>query len=61
MTEQCGGFTQTAIDGPGGALRRDSDLTMLSALFIRNIVLIEQLDLEFGPGLCVLSGETGAG
>ncbi|PLX32775.1 MAG: DNA repair protein RecN [Hyphomicrobiales bacterium] len=34
---------------------------MLSALFIRNIVLIEQLDLEFGPGLCVLSGETGAG
>lgn len=34
---------------------------MLSALFIRNIVLIEQLDLEFEAGLCVLSGETGAG
>lgn len=34
---------------------------MLSALFIRNIVLIEQLDLEFADGLCVLSGETGAG
>ncbi len=34
---------------------------MLSELSIRNIVLIEQLDLEFSGGLCVLSGETGAG
>ena len=34
---------------------------MLTALAIRNIVLIEKLDLEFGPGLAVLSGETGAG
>jgi DNA repair protein RecN (Recombination protein N) len=34
---------------------------MLSALSIRDIVLIDRLDLEFGPGLCVLTGETGAG
>lgn len=34
---------------------------MLSALAIRDIVLIERLDLEFGAGLNVLTGETGAG
>ena len=34
---------------------------MLSALSIRDIVLIDSLDLEFRPGLCVLTGETGAG
>lgn len=34
---------------------------MLQSLSIRNIVLIEALDLEFGSGLSVLTGETGAG
>jgi DNA repair protein RecN (Recombination protein N) len=34
---------------------------MLTALAIRNIVLIEALDLSFGEGLGVLTGETGAG
>ncbi len=34
---------------------------MLTALAIRDIVLIEALDLEFGGGLGVLTGETGAG
>jgi DNA repair protein RecN (Recombination protein N) len=34
---------------------------MLSALSIRDIVLIDRLDLAFGPGLSVLTGETGAG
>ena len=34
---------------------------MLKALSIRNIVLIERLDLEFEAGLCVLTGETGSG
>jgi DNA repair protein RecN (Recombination protein N) len=34
---------------------------MLAALSIRNIVLIDKLDLEFGRGLSVLTGETGAG
>lgn len=34
---------------------------MLTRLSIRNIVLIEALDLEFRSGLGVLTGETGAG
>ena len=34
---------------------------MLTALSIRDMVLIERLDLSFGPGLTVLTGETGAG
>jgi DNA repair protein RecN (Recombination protein N) len=34
---------------------------MLTALSIRDIVLIEKLDLEIGGGLTVLTGETGAG
>lgn len=34
---------------------------MLESLSIRNIVLIDELHLEFATGLCVLTGETGAG
>ena len=34
---------------------------MLVSLRIRNIVLIERAELEFARGLCVLTGETGAG
>lgn len=34
---------------------------MLTALSIRDVVLIERLDLGFGTGLTVLTGETGAG
>ena len=34
---------------------------MLRHLSIRNIVLIRALDLEFTPGLNVMTGETGAG
>ncbi|MDP7549392.1 MAG: AAA family ATPase, partial [Alphaproteobacteria bacterium] len=34
---------------------------MLSALSISNIVLIDHLDLDLRHGLCVLTGETGAG
>lgn len=34
---------------------------MLQSLSIRDIVLIEALDLDFGSGLSVLTGETGAG
>jgi DNA repair protein RecN (Recombination protein N) len=34
---------------------------MLTALSIRDVVLIERLDLSFGVGLTVLTGETGAG
>jgi len=34
---------------------------MLISLSIRDVVLIERLDLTFDRGLCVLTGETGAG
>jgi len=34
---------------------------MLRQLAIRNVVLIDRLDIEFEPGLGVLTGETGAG
>src|SRR5688572_28998380 len=34
---------------------------MLQRLSIRNIVLIDQCDIDFPAGLCVLTGETGAG
>ncbi|HZF94937.1 MAG TPA: AAA family ATPase, partial [Allosphingosinicella sp.] len=34
---------------------------MLTGLSIRDLVIIETLDLDFGPGLGVLTGETGAG
>ena len=34
---------------------------MLQSLTVSNIVLIEQLTLQFAPGLTVLTGETGAG
>ena len=34
---------------------------MLIGLTIRDVVLVEALDLAFGPGLTVLTGETGAG
>ncbi len=34
---------------------------MLTGLSIRDVVLIDRLDLAFHPGLCVLTGETGAG
>jgi DNA repair protein RecN (Recombination protein N) len=34
---------------------------MLTALAIRDVVLIERLDLGFGAGLTVLTGETGTG
>lgn len=34
---------------------------MLQSLSIRDVVLIDSLDLEFKPGLGVLTGETGAG
>lgn len=34
---------------------------MLVSLAIGNVVLIDRVDLVFGSGLCVLTGETGAG
>ncbi len=34
---------------------------MLIALYIKNFGLIDEVEIEFGPGLNVLTGETGAG
>ncbi len=34
---------------------------MLTKLIIDNIALVPHAELDFGPGLCVLTGETGAG
>ena len=34
---------------------------MLESLHIENIAVIKSLDIDFGGGLCVLTGETGAG
>lgn len=34
---------------------------MLQSLLIENFALVDRLELEFGPGLHVLTGETGAG
>lgn len=34
---------------------------MLASLSIRNFVLVDRLEIEFRAGLCVLTGETGAG
>ena len=34
---------------------------MLRGLDIRDLLLIDRLELEFQPGLNVLTGETGAG
>ena len=34
---------------------------MLRSLSIRDFVIVERIDLEFGAGFTVLTGETGAG
>ncbi|WP_341793122.1 MULTISPECIES: DNA repair protein RecN [unclassified Rickettsia] len=34
---------------------------MLDSLSVKNFILIDQLDIEFKKGLCVITGETGAG
>ena len=34
---------------------------MLRALSIRNFVVVDAIDIEFGAGFTVLTGETGAG
>ncbi len=34
---------------------------MLRSLHIGNVAVIRQADIDFSEGLCVLTGETGAG
>ncbi len=55
---QPGFFSRTWLRSSDG---RAAAPPMLTALSIRDVVLIERLDLSFGPGLTVLTGETGAG
>jgi len=40
---------------------KDSIFPMLRFLKVRHLAVIEQVEVEFGPGLNVLTGETGAG
>ena len=41
--------------------RRSEEKLVLSLLKIKNIALIDALEVEFGPGLNLLTGETGSG
>ena len=34
---------------------------MLLSLHVKNLALMEETEVEFGPGLNILTGETGAG
>ncbi|MDP6994339.1 MAG: AAA family ATPase, partial [Woeseiaceae bacterium] len=34
---------------------------MLTSIQVRNFAIIDQVEVEFSPGLTVLTGETGAG
>ena len=34
---------------------------MIERISVRDFILVDHLDLEYGPGLTCLSGETGAG
>ena len=34
---------------------------MLSSLHVKNLALIQEAEVEFGPGLNIITGETGAG
>ncbi len=54
-----GSAGRAALRAAHGSLRLAAP--MLTSLAIRNVVLIEALDLAFAPGLGVLTGETGAG
>ena len=36
-------------------------MTLLSHLSVRDFAIVESVDVEFGPGMTVLTGETGAG
>ena len=34
---------------------------MLTCLRVKNLAIIDELEVDFGPGLNVVTGETGAG
>ena len=55
-----GESAQKWMPGRGRAIS-GTDTAMLTRLSIRDIVLIDRLDIDFADGLAVLTGETGAG
>ena len=62
QTSPFAGAAGAAHPPPDPSLEREGGvIALLTSLAIRNVVLIEALDLEFGAGLSVLTGETGAG
>ena len=48
-------------DGNATFICSSQTLPMLESLFIRNLVLVTELQLDFGPGFLTVTGETGAG
>src|SRR5260370_4232095 len=61
----CGGGLAMGGGGKGGGKCGCGFMVLLRAMLlgltIRDVVLIDRLSLAFRPGLCVLTGETGAG
>jgi hypothetical protein len=46
---------------PGGGALKGGSVITLRELRLRNVAIVERLDLEFPGGLIALTGETGAG
>lgn len=46
---------------PLQSLHAITDLPMLTSLYVRHFAVVEAAEVAFGPGLTVVSGETGAG
>jgi recombinational DNA repair ATPase RecF len=47
--------------GRSSSARSDSLCIMLSLIRVKNYAIIDEVELELGPGLSVVTGETGAG
>ena len=56
-----GGGRLTSAPDPATTQPPSTKIAVLVQLSIRDIVLIDRLDLDLGPGMTVLTGETGAG
>ena len=56
-----GAAARTATAATISSTSACTDLAMLTHLQLRDLVLVDQAELEFEPGLTALTGETGAG
>lgn len=64
LNEQNNCSYQSAKDENIGARMGRTEIVggnMLAHLHVKNLALIEEIEVEFGPGLNILTGETGAG